>query len=153
MIQKGICQVIFIVKTVICLMDNDPILSIILFIIFPIISISRIFWVSNAPCSQLIGIMQSSHLSNYHGQLNDLFCLTLGVFIQLGTHRSKGLLQNFCQSTEYCLVAFDDVPSSERIRKAVSYWLFEETPFSEFTVWVMIDVISAGKFTTNFELL
>ena len=62
------------------------------------------------------------------------------------THRSKGLLQNFCQSTEHCLIAFDDIPSRD--------WLLEGTPLSpEFSVWAMIDVVFVDKFTTYLELL
>ena len=120
--QKGSCQVAFIVKATIRFMDSDPIPSIILFIIFPIISIIRIFWVSSAPCSQLIDIMRRSHLSNCLCQLIDLLHLTSGVFMQLGTHRSKSLLQNACQSTEHCLIAFDDICSCEKIRSGTS-WL------------------------------
>ena len=78
---------------------------------------------SSAPCSQFIGIIWRSHLSNCLCQLTDLLHLTFGVFLLVGTHRrSKGLLQNFCQSTEHCLIAFDDIPSCKRIRGGIS-WL------------------------------
>ena len=120
--QKGSCQVGLITKATIRFKDNDPIPSIILFIIFPKIWIIRIFWAGSAPCSQLIGIMWRSHLSNCLCQLIDLLHLTFGMFMQLGTHRSKGLLQNFCQSNEHCLIAFDDIPNCERIRGGIS-WL------------------------------
>ena len=70
----------------------------------------------------LLAAMQRSHLSNCLSQLIYLLHLTFGMFMQLGTHRSKGLLQNFCQSTEHCLIAFDDIPSCERIRGGIS-WL------------------------------
>ena len=102
--------------------DSDPIPSFILFIIFPRIWIIRIFWVSSAPCSQLIDIMRRSHMSNCLYQLIDLLHLTFGVFMQLGADKSKGLLQNFCQSTEHCLIAFNDIPSCERTRGSIS-WL------------------------------
>ena len=74
--------------------------------------------------------------------------------MQLGTHRSKGLLQNFCQNTEHCLVAFDDIPSYERIEVAQVAWLLEGTlPSLEFSVWAMIDVVCTDKFTIYLELL
>ena len=76
-------------------MDSDPIPSTILFIIFPRIWIVRIFWVSSAPCSKLISIMQRSQPSNCLCQLIDLPHLTFWVFMQLGAYTSKGLLQNF----------------------------------------------------------
>ena len=103
-------------------MDSDPIPSIIFFIIFPRICIMGILWVHSAPSSQLIDIMWRSHLSNCLCQLIDLLHLTFGVFMQLGTHRSKGLLQNFSQSTKHCLIAFNDIPSCEINRGGV-IWL------------------------------
>ena len=42
--------------------------------------------------------------------------------MQLVTQRSKRRLQNFCQSTEHCFIAFDDVSSCERIRGGIG-WL------------------------------
>ena len=35
--------------------------------------------------------------------------------MHLVTYRSKGRLQNFCESTEHCLIAFDDISSYKRI--------------------------------------
>ena len=119
---KGSCQVGFIIKATIRFMECDPIPSITLFIIFPRIWIIRIFWMGSVLCSQLIGIMQRSHLSNCLCQLIQLLHLPFGMFMQLGTHTSKGLLQNFCQITEHCLIPFDDIPSCERIRGGTS-WL------------------------------
>ena len=81
--QKKSCQVGFIVKATICFMDSDPIRFIIHFIICSKIWIIRIFWVSNAPCSQFIGIMWGSHLSNCLSNLIDQLHLTFGVFMQL----------------------------------------------------------------------
>ena len=120
--QKKSCQVGFIVKATICFMDSDPIRFIIHFIICSKIWIIRIFWFSNAPCSQFIGIMWGSHLSNCLSKLIDLLHLTFGVFMQLCTNRSKGLLQNFSQSNEHCFIAFDDIASCERISGGIS-WL------------------------------
>ena len=56
--RTGSWHVDFIVKAIIHFIDSDHIPSIILFINFPRIWIIRIFWVSSAPCSQLIGICQ-----------------------------------------------------------------------------------------------
>ena len=97
----------FIVKAII---HNDHILSIILFITFPTI------WVSSAPCSQFIGIVQKIQLSDCLCQLTDLLHLTFCVFAQLGANRSEGLLQKFCSSTEHCLIAFNDISGCHRIR-------------------------------------
>ena len=110
-------------------MDSDPIPSIIHFIMFPRIWIIRIFWVTSPPCSQFIGIMQKSHRINCLCRLINLLHLTFGVFTQVVTHRSKGLLQNFCQSTENCLIAFDDISSYERIRSGIG-WLAIRGNFS-----------------------
>ena len=120
--QKRSCQVGFMVKAMISLMDSDPILSIIHLIIFLRIWIIRIFLVISAPCNQLIGIMQRSHLINCLCQLINQLHLTFEVFMQLVTHRSKVCLQDFCQSTEHCFIAFDDISSFERIRGGIG-WL------------------------------
>ena len=42
--------------------------------------------------------------------------------MQLVSHRSKGRLQNVCQSTEHCFIAFNDISSCERIRGGIG-WL------------------------------
>ena len=107
--QKRSCQIGFIVKATISFMDGDPVLSIILSIIFPRIWIIKIFWVSSAPCSRIIGIIWRNHLSNCLCQHIDLLHLAFGVFMPVVIHRSKGLQQNLCQSTEHCLIAFDDI--------------------------------------------
>ena len=120
--QKASCQVGFIVKATIRFIDSDPFPSIIHFIIFPRIWIIRIFWVISALCSHFIGIMRRSHLINCLCQLINLFHLTFGVFMLLVIHRSKGRLKNFCQSTEYCLIAFDDISSCEKIMGGIG-WL------------------------------
>ena len=99
--RKGSCHVDLIVKTIIHFIDSDHIPSIILFITFPRIWIIRIFCVSSAHCSQLTGIMRRSKLSDCLCQLIGLLRLTLWVFAQLGAHRSKGLLQNFCLLQNY----------------------------------------------------
>ena len=65
-------------------------------------------------------VFAESRYVNLNPELIDLLHLKFGVFVQLGTHRSKGLFQNFCQTTEHCLIPFDDIPSCERVRGGIS---------------------------------
>ena len=152
--QKGSGQVGFIVKAAIRFKDSDLILSMIDFIIFPRTWIIRVFWGISALCNQFIGIMWRSHLINCLCQLINLLHLTFGVFMQLVTHRSKGRLQNFCQRTEHCFIAFDDISNCERIRGGTG-WLAigGNSSFPEFSVCAMIGLVCADKFITYLELL
>ena len=122
--------------------ERKPIPSIIFFITFARISIIRIFWVSIAHCSQLVSIMGSRQLSNYLCQLTDLL-------VQLGAHRSKDFLQNFF--LKHWTLPFYDIPSWERISPGISWLPIGGNP--EFSVWAMIDLVSAEKNSTYLELL
>ena len=78
------------------------------------------FFSSSSPESELSGFSGSLVLLATNlltlCQFIDLLHLIFRVFMQLGAHRSKGPLQDFCQIMEHCLIAFDDILSCERIR-------------------------------------
>ena len=76
--------------------------------------------------------------------------------MHLVTYRSKGRLQNFCESTEHCLIAFDDISSYKRIRGGIGWLAIGGNPFFPCILCMChakIDVVSADKFTTYLELL
>ena len=102
--RKGSFLVDFIVKVVIHFTESDHIPSIIFFITFPRIWIIRISWVSSAPCSQLVDIMQRSQLSDCLCQLIDLLHLTFWVFGQLGAHKRKGFCKTFVKALNIALL-------------------------------------------------
>ena len=130
--RKGSFLVDFIVKVVIHFTESDHIPSIIFFITFPRIWIIRISWVSSAPCSQLVDIMQRSQLSDCLCQLIDLLHLTFECLRSWVPIEVRIFCKTFVKSLNIALLFSMISPTARELGVEKWHWKNGKEDFLEF---------------------